>query len=107
MTYCIVKCTTASKEDSINIAKHLLEKKLIACANIIPSITSLYEWEGKFNQNEESIILMKSKEHHFEEIENEIKKVHKYEIPEILCIPIIKGNKDYLNWLDKQTNIMT
>ncbi len=107
MTYCIVKCTTASKEDSINIAKHLLEKKLIACANIIPSITSLYEWEGKLNQDEESLIIMKSKEILFDKIEAEIKKIHKYEIPEILCIPIIKGNKDYLNWLDIQTNIMT
>lgn len=106
MTYCIVKCTTASKKDAVNIAKHLLDKKLIACANIIPSITSLYEWDSKLNQDEESLIIMKSKEIFFDEIEAEIKKIHKYEIPEILCIPIIKGNKDYLNWLDIQTNIM-
>lgn len=103
MTYCIIKCTTSNKEDAVKIAKHLVEKKLIACCNILPCITSVYEWENKLSQDEEVLMIMKSKIQLFSQIEKEIKLLHPYKIPEIICTRIIKGNADYLNWIDKQT----
>lgn len=103
MTYCIIKCTTANKNDAEYIAKELVQKKLIACCNIIPQITSIYEWENKLYNEEESLMIMKTRTDLFEKIESEIKKLHKYTTPEIICIPIVKGSKEYLSWIDEQT----
>ncbi len=105
MTYCIINCTTANKEDAIRIAKHLANKKLIACCNIIPSITSVYEWNNELCTDEECLMVLKTKSELFKQVEEEIKNLHKYELPEIICLPITAGSKEYLNWIDKQTLI--
>ena len=103
MTYCIINCTTSNKEDAVNIAKHLTENKLIACCNIVEGITSIYNWDGKLNQDNEFLMIMKTKTQLYAKIEEEIQKLHKYDVPEIICIPIIAGSKDYLNWIEEQT----
>lgn len=103
MSYCIINCTTENKEDAQKLAKHLISKKLIACCNIIPSITSIYEWDNKLNTDEEALMIMKTRTELYEKIEAEIKKYHKYEVPEIICIKINGGSKEYLDWVDKQT----
>ena len=103
MSYCIVNCTIDSKEKAIEIAKKLVEEKLIACCNIIPSITSVYKWKGKLNEDNEVLMIMKTETALFVQIEEEITKLHPYDIPEIICTPIINGNEDYLKWLDEQT----
>ena len=102
MTYCVINCTTANKEDAKEIAKHLVEKKLIACCNIIPSITSVYKWKNELCCDEECLMVMKTKTSLFKEIETEIKKIHKYDIPEIICLPITNGSGEYLSWINEQ-----
>jgi len=103
MTYCIINCTTANKKDAIQIAKHLANKKLIACCNIIPAITSVYEWNNELCTDEECLMVIKTKSELFKQVEKEIKSLHKYDLPEIICLPITDGSKEYLNWIDKQT----
>lgn len=103
MTYCTINCTTANKQEAIDIAKHLVEKKLIACCNIIQQVTSVYEWENKLCCDEEYLMIMKTKTSLFTQVELEIKQLHKYDTPEIICIPIINGSKEYLSWINKQT----
>ncbi len=105
MTYCIINCTTATKEDAVKIAKHLVDKKLIACCNIIPSIQSIYRWNNELNEDDETLMIMKTKTELYEKVEAEIKKLHSYEVPEIICTPIIEGNSEYLNWIYKQTGV--
>ena len=103
MTYCVINCTTANIEDAKEIAKHLVENKLIACCNIIPSITSVYNWENELCCDEEYLMIMKTKTSLFKKVEKEIKKMHKYETPEIICLPITAGSKEYLSWVSEQT----
>lgn len=103
MTYCVINCTTANKEDAVNIAKQLVSKKLIACCNIIPSISSVYEWNNELCCDEECLMIIKTKTALFDKVKEEIKKLHKYEVPKIICLPIINGNKDYLDWIEQQT----
>lgn len=103
MTYCIIKCTTANKDEAIKIAKYLVEKNLIACCNIIPSVTSVYKWGNKLCCDDEALMIIKTKTALFEEVETKIKEIHSYEVPEIICTPIIQGNKEYLNWINEQT----
>ena len=103
MTYCIINCTTKNKEEAIYIAKSLVERKLIACCNIVPSITSVYEWKNDLCCDEECLMVMKTKTELFNEVEIAIKKLHTYDTPEIICIPINNGSSEYLSWVNDQT----
>ena len=103
MTYCIINCTTKNKEEAIFIAKNLVERKLIACCNIVPSITSVYEWKNELCCDEECLMVIKTKKELFNEVELEIKKLHTYDTPEIICIPINNGSREYLSWVNEQT----
>ena len=103
MTYCIINCTVANKDDGIKIAQRLIEKKLIACCNIVDNITSLYTWDNKLNTDSEALLIMKTKTQLYAEVEKEIKNMHSYDVPEIICTPIIAGSKEYVNWIEEQT----
>ena len=103
MAYCIINCTTKNKEEAIYIAKSLVERKLIACCNIVPSITSVYEWKNELCCDEEYLMIMKTKTELFNEVEIVIKELHTYDTPEIICIPINNGSSEYLSWVNKQT----
>ncbi len=103
MSYCTVQCSVSDKQEAVSISKHLVEKKLIACCNIIPSVTSVYEWKGKINEDSEALMIMKTRTELFKEVEAEIKKLHSYDLPEIICIPVIDGSKEYLSWVNEQT----
>lgn len=103
MAYCIINCTTENKEEAIYIAKSLVERKLIACCNIVPSITSVYEWDNELCCDEECLMVMKTKTELFNEVEIAIKELHTYDTPEIICIPINNGSREYLSWVNEQT----
>ncbi len=97
--YVIVMVTTASKQEAENIAQRLLQERLIACANIIGPVSSLFHWAGKTERAEEYLILMKSRKDLFEKLAETVKALHSYEVPEILALPIVDGSKAYLDWL--------
>ncbi len=102
MSYCIVHCTAKNKKEALEIAEVLVEKRLIACCNIISSVTSVYEWDGVLHEDKEVLMIMKTETEMFKQIENIIKKVHSYNMPELICIPIINGSRKYLDWVDYQ-----
>ena len=97
--YVIVMVTTASKQEAEKIAQRLLKERLIACANIIGPVSSLFHWAGKTEKAEEFLIFMKSRKDLFEKLEEIVKALHSYEVPEILVLPIVGGSKEYLAWL--------
>ena len=97
--YVIVMVTTASKQEAEKIAQRLLDKRLIACANIVGPVSSLFYWSGKMERTEEYLIFMKSRRNAFEKLEETVKALHSYEVPEILVLPIVEGSKAYLRWL--------
>ncbi|MEM3700776.1 MAG: divalent-cation tolerance protein CutA [Candidatus Bathyarchaeia archaeon] len=98
--YVIVLVTTANREEAEKISKALLNEKLIACVNIIGSLHSLFWWHEKIEKAEECMLLMKTCSKMFEKITEKVKALHSYEIPEIITIPITKGFKPYLEWLN-------
>ena len=98
--YVIVMVTTANREEAEKIACHLLDEKLIACANILGPVSSLFWWAGKIDRAEERILLMKSRLTLFEKLSEKVKSLHSYEVPEILALPIVKGSQDYMKWLE-------
>lgn len=103
MTPYIILVTTPSEKVATRIARCLVEKRLVACVNIIPRITSLYRWQNKLCQDKESLMIIKTRRSLFRRVERAIKEMHPYEVPEIIGLPITQGNRAYLNWLDSVT----
>jgi periplasmic divalent cation tolerance protein len=106
-SYIQVTTTTETKEQAENIAKHLVESKLAACVQIVGPITSIYRWKGKVENTQEWLCLIKTKDELFNKVETAIKSLHHYETPEIIAVPIVKGSKEYLQWISEETENKT
>ena len=100
--YIFVYITTSNKQESKKIGHILVEEKLAACVNIIPSIESIYLWKGEIEEDNESILIAKTKTKYLDKIIKRVKEIHSYENPAILAIPIIEGSKDYLEYLNDE-----
>lgn len=98
-TFIQITTTTESKEKAQLIADHLVEEKLAACVQVLGPITSTYRWKGKIETAPEWLCLIKTRESLYTEVEKAIRKIHSYETPEIIAVPIINGSVDYLDWL--------
>jgi periplasmic divalent cation tolerance protein len=99
--YIIVMVTCASKEEARKISGRLLAKRLVACANILPKIESRFWWKGKLDSASELLVTMKTVRSNFKKIEAEVKRLHSYEVPEIIAVPIVSGSRDYLDWISQ------
>ncbi|BBB31699.1 periplasmic divalent cation tolerance protein [Thermotomaculum hydrothermale] len=97
----MVMTTVGSEEQAVVIADALVNKKVAACVNIIPSIRSIYRFKGKVWDDEEYLLIIKSTENNYSEIEKTITELHNYEIPEILSFPMEKGSRNFLNWIEE------
>ncbi len=100
--YVQVVTTVASKEEGEKIAMALLEKRLVGCVQVIGPIESSYWWQGRIEQSEEWLCIAKTERKFFAQIEETIKALHSYEVPEILAVPVVAGSEDYLRWLYEQ-----
>lgn len=97
--------TTYPDIDTAKKSVHsLLSRRLVACANIIPGMLSIYRWQGKVEEANEVIVIYKTQNHLFETCRVEIKKEHPYEVPCILEIEIKQGDQTYLSWLSEETD---
>jgi len=99
--YVLVMITCSSRREALKIKKVLLEERKVACINIIPKVESFFWWKGKIDSCLEVLILAKTKSNNLEEIITLVKKIHSYEVPEIIASPIIGGNKEYLKWINE------
>ena len=102
-TYIQISTTTETKEQAQKIARLLVEQKLAACVQISGPIESIYRWKGNVETVREWLCVIKTRLALFKKVEAAIKKLHPYETPEIIAVPIIKGSKEYLNWLGEET----
>jgi periplasmic divalent cation tolerance protein len=100
----IVYITARNSDEAKKISTHLLEKKLIACANIFP-IESMYWWKGDIQENVEFVILCKTSDGNFEKINKEVIKIHEYDTPAIYSWKADKANKKYSDWIKKETKV--
>ena len=95
----VIMVTAASRRECNRIARHLVQAKLAACVNITEPVVSIYRWEGKIADEKEFLMLIKSTRGLFPEIKAAISKIHSYHTPEIICLPIIDGSRNYLQWV--------
>jgi len=96
----LIVVTVSSREEADKIVNVLLERKLIACANILGPVSSRFWWQGKIDSAEEYMIFMKTKRELFDQVADNVKQLHSYEVPEIIALPIVEGAKPYLEWIN-------
>ena len=101
--YSVVFMTASSHEEAENIAGNLVSHKLAACVNILPNIKSFYWWDDKVCKDDELLLVAKIKTSLFKDLEKAVKKLHSYDVPEIILLPIENGSNAYLQWMEKVT----
>ncbi len=99
--YRIVLVTCASVGEARRIGRSVVEKKLAACTNILVGVESIYRWKGKVERAREVLLVMKTTAARLRELEREVKRVHGYEVPEFIALPIVAGSQEYLEWVGK------
>lgn len=98
--YHLILCTCPDQKTAEAIARQLITDKLAACVNILPGLTSVYEWQGEIETAQEHLLLIKSHQDRFAAIEAAIKNAHPYQLPEIIAVAIERGSSEYLKWID-------
>jgi periplasmic divalent cation tolerance protein len=103
--FLVVLTTVASAEEAVKLVRALLDRRLIACGNVLPGVRSLYRWEGKVADEQEVIVILKTKTARLEAIELAFSELHPYKVPELLALPVAAGLHRYLEWIDDETSL--
>ena len=95
----VVFVTCSSAEEAGRIARALVEERLAACVNVSSPIRSVYRWQGKLTDDEEVLLVIKTTRELFDPLRRAVEKLHSYQVPEVICLPVIDGAPNYLNWI--------
>ncbi len=103
MSVMFVYATTADVEEAKTIGRATVGEQLAACANILPGATSIFRWEGKVEEAGETILILKTTEEKLEQLIERVKSLHSYDCACIEALPVVEGNRDFLNWVMRAT----
>jgi periplasmic divalent cation tolerance protein len=104
MKVMLVYITTSNKDEAVSLASMLLAERLVACANIIENVLSMYWWQGAIERNPEAVLMLKTTEDHMTQITARVKSEHSYQNPCIVAWPLERGNTDFLDWVKAETH---
>lgn len=102
--FIVVLITISSEDAGATLAKALVSEKQCACVNIIPSIRSVYEWNGEMCEDKEALLIVKTTADKSAALIKRVKELHSYQTPEIICLPVSDGSDDYLDWVSRCVN---
>ena len=100
----VVLITTKNNREAERIAQKLVEDKLVACVNIVAKIQSIFWWQGRVCNEQEALMILKTRKNCFKGLVQAVKSLHSYTVPEIIALPIVEGNADYLKWIDQSVS---
>ncbi len=100
----VVVFITAPRGKGKEIARKLLEERLAACVNIA-QVSSLYWWEGRIEEGEEDLLIVKTREDAVDKLIEFVRRVHPYQVPEVLVLPVSKGIKEYIEWVESEVRV--
>jgi periplasmic divalent cation tolerance protein len=98
----VILCTCGSPEEAEKIARELVSQRLAACVSIVAGVRSLYHWKGAVEDSQETLLLIKSTRELFPRLQSELSRLHSYEVPEIIALPVVDGAEPYLAWMDAE-----
>ncbi len=97
----VILLTAPNVESARQMARTLVEKRLAACVNLLPGVTSIYRWQGQVQEESEVLLIAKTHRLRLEALQAEIKAIHPYQVPELLALPVVAGLEAYLNWISE------
>ena len=103
VSFCVVLTTLSNREDAESLVRRLVTDRLVACGTIVENALSIYEWQGKLEETPEVLVLLKTRQEHWEQLRAVVHKLHPYDVPELLALPVDGGLPAYLEWLAEQT----
>lgn len=103
MEFIVIYCTVPNKNEGREIAKALVKYKLVACVNIIDKIESIFSWDGQMQEEKEALMIIKTKKSLFDGVNKVIQKLHSYNVPEVIAMPVIEADETYLKWIAHET----
>jgi periplasmic divalent cation tolerance protein len=98
----LVLSTCGTAEEAEKIAQDLVNQRLAACVNVVAGVRSFYQWEGALQDSQETLLLIKSTRELFPRLQAELTRLHSYEVPEIVALPVVDGAERYLAWIDAE-----
>ncbi|HEY6001683.1 MAG TPA: divalent-cation tolerance protein CutA [Anaeromyxobacter sp.] len=99
----VVLVTVPTPDRAAEIARTLVEERLAACGNVVPGLRSIYRWEGKVQEDDEALLLLKTTRARFEALRDRVLALHPYEVPEVIALPVEAGSAAYLGWIAAET----
>ena len=105
--YVAVLITAGSQAEADQIARTLVQESLAACVNVVPGLTSFYRWEGEVQQDEEWLLVAKSRHDTLDALTARVQAIHSYDVPEVIALPLAGGSEAYLSWIDQEVQIST
>jgi len=103
--FAVVLCTCSSEREAETIASALVELHLAACVQILPAMRSIYRWQGKMESATEHLLLIKTSQARYPQVESKIHELHSYDVPEVIALPITAGSHQYLRWLESGLDV--
>jgi periplasmic divalent cation tolerance protein len=100
--YMVVLMTSPDREESRRIARTLVEERAAACVSVFPRGESYFRWQGKIEREEEFLLIAKTRASLLPALTAAVKRIHGYEVPEIVALPVTGGSRDYLEWLGRE-----
>jgi periplasmic divalent cation tolerance protein len=101
----VVMTTVASTDEAIGLVRTLLDRRLIACGTLFPGARSLYRWNGKVADEQEVVVMLKTRSARIAALESAFAEVHPYKVPELLALPVTAGLGKYLDWINGETTL--
>ncbi len=99
----VVLVTAPSAEKAAELGRALVDERLAACATLVPSVRSIYRWEGKVQDESEALLVLKTTRDRFDALRDRTLALHPYEVPEVIALPIEAGSARYLAWISGET----
>jgi periplasmic divalent cation tolerance protein len=100
--FIVIYVTVGAAEEAGRIARALVEDRLAACVNQLPSVRSTYRWQGEVEQSNEELLIIKTRRDLLASVHKRVRELHSYELPELIALPVVDGSVEYLQWLDDQ-----
>lgn len=99
----IVYCTLPDDERASEVARALVDERLVACINLLPAVRSFYRWEGKVCDDPERLAIIKTSAARFEAMKERLLELHPYDLPEVIAVPVARGSAPYLKWVAEES----
>jgi periplasmic divalent cation tolerance protein len=101
----VVLTNMPDRDAALKLARELVAQRLVACVNVLAACTSVYRWKGEVEEASEVPVLIKTRAGRYDEVETAIRRLHPYELPEIVAVPVTRGLDEYLEWVNGETTI--